>query len=175
MALFFLGGVHGAGKSSVASALATRLPARALSASALIRQEGVEPSTSDKRVNDIAGNQERLLRALSRYREPGTAIILDGHYCLRAESGEPVALTVDVFRRLCPDALLLLEDDPDAIAERLGERDRQHHEASNIAALTLCERAVAELVSATLCLPLLIVRQPEAAEEALSFLTARLS
>lgn len=83
MTLYFLGGVHGAGKTALSLALAPRVGGAALSASQLIREGGAEPSTPDKRVVDIEGNQERLLRALAWHREAQTTIILDGHYCLR--------------------------------------------------------------------------------------------
>ena len=53
MSVYFLGGVHGAGKTKLAQALAASVGAVAVSASHLIRTQGVTPSTRDKRVFDL--------------------------------------------------------------------------------------------------------------------------
>jgi adenylate kinase len=170
MPLFFLGGAHGAGKSVLAAEVAAEIGARVLSASELIREEGAEPSTHDKRVTDIDSNQERLLRALERQRAIEARILLDGHYCLRSQSGAAVAIAFDIFARIAPNALLLLDADPSQIVERLRERDAVRYDAAAVEELVACEMSTAMTVSAQLRVPLGVVRAPDALQRAVSFL-----
>jgi len=170
MPLFFLGGAHGTGKSSVATVLGARMSVKVLSASRLIREEGVEPSTSDKRVGDIHGNQERLLRALARHRALHERILLDGHFCLRSSTGDAVAIPLEIFRRIAPDALLLLVDEPEEIAKRLEQRDGISYQLADVTCLGNCEHEAALLVSNELRIPLHVVRAPASIDETCEFL-----
>ena len=170
MSLVFLGGAHGTGKSSLAAALGARLSVKVLSASQLIREEGVQPSTPDKRVGDVDGNQERLLRALARHRALHAKILLDGHYCVRSSTGHTVAITCEVFRRIAPAALLLLVDEPLAIAKRLVERDTLQHELADLTAHNDCEQEAALVVSTDLGIRLHVLHAPPSVEEACAFL-----
>ena len=174
MQLFFLGGAHGTGKTTLARELCDRLPAKLLTASQLIREEGTEPSEPDKRVGDISGNQDRLLRAIQRHRTRHATILLDGHYCVRSMSGEPAAIACDVFQGLAPDALLLLEEQPSAVAQRLSLRDGVEYGIDNVIAQIKCERCAAQTVSTALTLPLHVLKAPGALEHALDFLIPRL-
>ncbi len=170
MPLFFLGGVHGAGKSSLASELGVRLPAKVLSASQLIRDEGVEPAAPDKRVDDIDGNQERLLRALARHQRVHERILLDGHFCLRSGDGEAVAIPIEIFRRIVPAALVLVVADPAAIVERLEQRDGLKYQLADVKGLMECEREAAFVVSTELRIPLCVLQAPPSIDEACGFL-----
>ncbi|MBA3657294.1 MAG: AAA family ATPase [Gemmatimonadaceae bacterium] len=170
MKLYFLGGVHGAGKTALSQALATLIGGVRLSASDLIREEGVEPSAPDKRVSDIDANQERLLWAIDKRRHSATPIILDGHFCLRNASGEATAIPPSVFVRLMPDALMLLEAPAEEITQRLSARDAQSHSLNEIRDLLACEKQTAEQVSALLAIPLRILGPTSSLDDAVPFL-----
>lgn len=170
MPIFFLGGVHGTGKSSLASAIGVRVSATVLSASQLIRDEGFEPSEADKRVHDIDGNQERLLRALTHHRKESKKILLDGHYCLRSVVGDAVAIPVEVFKCIAPTALLLLVDEPVSIVQRLKERDGVTHQVADVTALMECEREAALVVSNELRIALRVLNAPPSIDDVCQFL-----
>jgi adenylate kinase len=172
MSLFFLGGVHGAGKTALAKALAPRVNGVALSASQLIRAEGVVPSTPDKRVIDIDANQRRLLQAMARYQPINGVVILDGHYCLRNALAESEPIPLLVFQRLTPRALLLLAADPEDVVQRLSSRDAQTHEITQLTDLMACEQTAAERVSAHLGIPLKVLRPPKALDDAADFVAS---
>lgn len=168
--LYFLGGVHGTGKTTLALELGAELGATVLSASQLIRLAGVEPSTLDKRVEDISGNQALLLRGLAQYRTANASIILDGHYCVRSISGEPTRIDLGVFREMAPTSLLLLEDDASAIARRLLIRDGVAHNIMAVLNLMDYEREAARAVSEALGLKLCILRTSDGVRRAADIL-----
>jgi adenylate kinase len=170
MPLYFLGGAHGAGKSMVAGALGPLLGAAVITASDLIREEGIEPSTADKRVTDVGGNQALLLNALRRRKTQHSRLLLDGHYCLRGASGIPTMIPTDVFAAIAPDVLLLLVEAPSTIADRLQQRDGQVHDVADVTALCKCEREAAHLVSVCLGVPLHVIHPPDAVDQAARFI-----
>jgi adenylate kinase len=138
----------------------------------LISEEGAEPSTPDKRVADIDGNQERLLRALARYQASLNTIILDGHFCLRNERGESEPVPAAVFRRLSATAFLLLSEDPEQIAARLSARDSRQHQLESIVGLMACEQSTAKRLSKRLRVPLKLLRGTSAVDDAANFISS---
>lgn len=170
MPLIFVGGTHGTGKTTFASALCRRLPAVLLTASAIIRDNVPEPLSIDKRVIDIDGNQERLLKGLATLRARHSLVVLDGHYSVRGPSGDPVAIAAEVFNAIAPDALLLIEESPPVIVERLRRRDGVRYEVAEVISLVAFERGAASALSAALNLPLCIMRASDGVDSALEHL-----
>ncbi|WP_186142536.1 ATP-binding protein [Burkholderia gladioli] len=119
----FLAGMHGVGKTFLAKPACERLGLLHATASQLIRDErGTASWGADKRVNGIDENQRALIAAVSRIRATGRTLLLDGHFVLRGDDGEPVLLPAEVFRDLGCVGVVLLEARVEQIAPRLRNR-----------------------------------------------------
>lgn len=161
----FVAGIHGVGKTY----LATRLPARTglvnTSASTLIKEERALPSwNADKRVADVDANQVALAQAVARHNAAHTALLLDGHFVLLGQNGQFIPLGVEVFKALNLSAVLLIEAPPDVVAERITQRDELYRDWTWLADFAKRERAQAELVCTELRLPLTVLISPSDVE-----------
>lgn len=158
----FVAGIHGVGKTHLAS----RLPAAGsdlihTSASKLIREERALPDWNpDKRVSDVDDNQVALAAAVARHNASETALLLDGHFVLLSQDGEFLPLESKVFKSLNLSAVVLIEDDPREIASRVSNRDGLQREAGWLEMFLARERTQAELVCRELNLPLRILVSP---------------
>ena len=111
--IVFLGGIPGAGKTTLAQKLAINGLCVHVRASQLIRDaraleverpEVQSPSESDD-------NQELLVRAFEEVRAKArTPIVLDGHYVIPTTTG-PVRVADNIFARLAIDVAALIEED----------------------------------------------------------------
>ena len=159
MPLAFLGGLHGAGKSTLASALCSELPLEHHSASDLIRH--YRPLGPTKSVKDVRGNQDALILALEDFRARGAGILLDGHFALLHESGRAVPVPIDTFARIAPVALITLAIEPEEARTRLLARDTSAPSLQQLSELQDLELNHAEAVSEALALPLLLLDTPD--------------
>jgi adenylate kinase len=124
MSVIFLTGVHGVGKGFLGAPAAMLLGLDHCTASQLIREEkGHATWGVHKRVAEIDDNQLALIRAVSRRREAGQDILLDGHFVLRDTFGKLVRLGKDIFANLQLSGVILLTESAQIIAERLVGRD----------------------------------------------------
>ena len=165
MTVLFVGGVHGVGKSTCCGQVAQLAAALHVTASEVIRRERAEAiAPSGKLVADVDGNQNLLVRGFRTYQaEAGaTPILLDGHFAMRDIRGDIQAVSVDVFRALGPDHLVLLVDQPAAIAARVDLRDGQAPDTSEVAELQNAELQTARLVAAALDVPLTVLNGGDA-------------
>lgn len=89
-------GVHGVGKTYLLS----KLSYENYSASGLIREYQNEITDIEKRVSDIEGNQNTLLKAIKHKGLMGKRFILDGHGCLLNEKEEIVPIEKEIFEEL---------------------------------------------------------------------------
>jgi len=153
MNLFFVGGVHGVGKSTLCQQLAGLLNAQHLIASELIRYSPDPDDPTGRAVADIAQNQERLLAALNEIRQPGTDLILDGHFSLLDREGKIVPVPVETFVEIDPVALLVVEAPPPRIRSRLEGREGRPYDLDLIVRLATDERAHARRVGSALKVP----------------------
>lgn len=161
----FVAGIHGVGKTYLAS----RLPAGSglihTSASKLIREERALPDwNANKRVSDVDENQVALAAAVARHNANEAALLLDGHFVLLSYSGEFLPLESSVFKSLNLSAVILIEDDTRAIARRVSNRDGLKREQDWLELFLSKERAQAELVCRELELPLFILVSPSEQE-----------
>lgn len=121
--VIFLAGAHGVGKSFLGRPVAESLGIKYATASTLIREELGSANWDDgKRVQDVDRNQEALISAVSRIRDGGSTLLLDGHFVLRDKNGALNLLNLDVFRRLGIHGAILLEAPSNVVASRLAER-----------------------------------------------------
>jgi adenylate kinase len=124
MSVVFLTGVHGVGKGFLGAPVAQSLGMNHCTASQLIKEErGRATWGTDKRVTEIDDNQSALIRAVTRRRDSGQDILLDGHFVLRGTSGDLVRLGKDVFGGLVLTGVVLLTENAHTIADRLVGRD----------------------------------------------------
>ncbi len=157
----FIAGVHGVGKTFLATQIPSDLGLCHMSASTLIREELAMPNWgADKRVSDINRNQIALASAVKRYNDTGTNLLLDGHFVLLDRKGELSHLSVAVFEPLRLRAVILLETQPDIVAQRLYERDGHEHDVIKLAEFITAERLQAQLICKELELELHILMAP---------------
>lgn len=156
----FVGGVHGAGKSTLCSVYASLYPDWTYkSASTLITEAlGRRNWTANKRVGDVESNQQALVDALSdpKYKEK---LILSGHFALLNKQGRCVSVATDVFACLNLTAVILLDAIPELVLPRLRSQGLEIT-LEEIKTLAHEEKAKAQLVCSRLDLPLKILQHP---------------
>jgi adenylate kinase len=169
--ILFVGGIHGAGKSTICGAVAEQFGALHVTASKLIKQAAaagytVTVAPESKSVPDVDQNQALLLQGLERFKKTSGehSIILDGHFCLLDSESKFAVVPAAVFRAISPVALLLVETDAAVVRARQESRNASHLPSiDQIAAHASAERLQAQTVSALLSIPLEIVRGDQAA------------
>ncbi|WP_423204699.1 ATP-binding protein [Pseudomonas kribbensis] len=160
--VFFLAGVHGVGKTSICSALADTLKIPSMSASQLIKlQSELEAWTSDKKTKEIPSNQQKLLSAIRACKKNNAVFLLDGHFALLDHSGSITPIEHNVFFEMGLSAVILIEDEPCAISQRLENRDKVQWDKALIANLQEAEREGALSFCRKAGIPLLIAEQSD--------------
>lgn len=164
--LIFIGGVHGAGKTTLSCRVAEILGAEHVTAGDLIKAAAIPAGTSairivDKAVANVDANQERLLRGLYSYcaqlqsaKAQPCGLLLDGHFCLLDPMEHATKIPFHVFDKLRPVAILLIETDPETVAHRLIARDGSAPSIEALRALTEQECAHAASVAKRLHAPM---------------------
>lgn len=171
--LYFIGGAHGAGKSTLASMLADRSGAEHVSAGTLIRHASARARPEgDKTVGDVDGNQEILLSALSLWPRGEQGLILDGHFCLLGLEDTISPIPLAVFERMVPRGLILVEAAPETVVQRLNARDGKRYDPRFVAELIRRERDHAELMSGRLKVPMHRYESGTPVDEVVAFLSS---
>lgn len=168
--LYFIGGTFGAGKSTLCQSLSESLPAEHHKASELIGHAPMPDDATGKATDQVFSNQERLIMAVSGLKVADEIILLDGHFCLLDEVHAIVRIPVDVFQRLQPSALVLIEAEPLQILNRIQRRDGRRIDIGLIQQLILSEREHGHAVSKKLGVPILIANASTPPREVDSFL-----
>jgi len=151
----FVAGIHGVGKTYLASRLPGNLGFLHTSASKLIREERALPEWNvDKTVSDIDANQLALAAAVRRHNQSGMALLLDGHFVLLDSEGRFVPLEVSVFESLSLRKVILIEEDLEVVAKRVGDRDALRRGNQWLADFISAERDHAAKICQSLALPL---------------------
>lgn len=156
---FFVGGVHGVGKSTFVKTLAIEMGLTSYTASRIIANNA--SVSSDKLVlpNEVLSNQDSLLAGLHETEWFTNGGLLDGHFVLQTRNGDVSRLPFDVFKRLNLDALFVLTSKPSDIAERLKARDGIDWDVRAIERMQQEETLHAKQVSENLGIPLSILRR----------------
>lgn len=121
--LIFIAGVHGVGKGYLCEKYVESNQAIHKSASQLIREYGKIELPTSKITEDIDKNQIILLAAIDSLTKNGCMLLLDGHFALVSKDGIITAIETDVFERLNPDGVILLQNEINVIKKRISERD----------------------------------------------------
>lgn len=115
-------GFHGVGKSSLISWLKEKIPdSYCISASSLLSWD-----SKDKRVEDVAANQIKLIAVIKELEKIHSFIILDGHLCIVNQNYEYEFVGMDVIHALNPSMIILVSTESDAVERRLLDRDVSH-------------------------------------------------
>lgn len=157
----FVAGVHGVGKTYLASQLPATLGLMYTSASKLIKEECAMPNWgADKRVSNVDANQIALAAAVKRHNDAGTRLLLDGHFVLLNSQGEFSPLGIEVFKPLNLDGIVLLENDPHTIAIRIHKRDGRRTDIDRMVEFIDAERSQGQMVCVELGISLTILIAP---------------
>ena len=152
--LCFVGGAFAAGKSTLCLRLAQELPAHHVKASELVRFRRDPNDPTGKAVSEPIETQEGIIQALKARRRFGGTILLDGHYCLLDLKHSIVPVPVRVFRMIGPDALLLVDVEPQELVVRLDRRDGGRLDSGLARRLLDAERRQSRVVAEALGIPL---------------------
>ena len=161
--IVFLGGVHGAGKTTIGRQLAVSLHTSHVTAGHLIREMesavAAAAANTSKVVADVDANQDKLLRGLAFYRAHigKGGIILDGHFTLFSSNETVAEIPLVIFRQIDPLALVLVETDAAVIHARLMKRDGKAPSHAAIATLAASESGHALTISRSLEIPVFLV------------------
>lgn len=160
MGVIFVGGVHAVGKSTLCKQAQQARGIAHYSASALMREEKASAVPEQgKLVREVDAPQRHLINAVRRVLPMhGGIILLDGHFSLLTMTGKIETIGMDVFHALMLDRVVVLRDDPSAIAARWSQRDGHEVELALVAAHQEEELRHARHVASALVIPLSEVR-----------------
>ena len=168
--MIFISGVHGVGKSYFCDMVKQAVNMNAYSASTLISEKKNAGFSSDKLIPDIDDNQQYLLQAVDELRDKEGNFILDGHFCLLNADGQVHRIPYDTFSTLRPEAILLLTEKPQIIADRRKSRDNREVSVESIEEFQNEEIAYAKDVAATLGAKLFISKGAADLDNAIEFI-----
>lgn len=148
-------GVHGVGKTVFAKKLCKKLSFEYYLASELIKKMAKHQICDYKKVEQISGNQELLLEALSQIND--TQYILDGHLCLSNTKNEIERISYGTFQAMNIESIYIVVDMPEKIQHRLKNRDNQIWDIGFIASFQKEEFAYAKYLTKKMGIPLKII------------------
>lgn len=159
--IFFVGGIHGAGKGKTCADLSKNLGLEYLSASELINWLQLSPEKGNKNVSDIPATQELLVSSLKSILSPKKKYILDGHFCLFNHRGDIQNIAPKVFQTIAPIAILVITCEPAVIQKRLVERDNKMYRLSSLHRMQRNEIEHGQLIAQIEGVPFHIVKCDE--------------
>ena len=150
----FVAGVYGTGKSTICSALSSRLCILAFSAGDLISVINGEQYGANKTVVDKNRNQDLLAESVQALNRQNKQIILAGHFCIFNTVNGVDVLPESVYYSLNIVQIILLEADVQKIAANLFQRDGKNYSEKDLLALIEKERFQSRRISQNLKCPL---------------------
>lgn len=120
--IIFFSGIHGVGKTYLAEILQIKLGIPRYLASELISSKRKVDYRIDKKVDDIALNQNLLFEALKERNLFKDLIILEGHFCLINKNGEVERIQKEIFKELNIKVIVLIYEEPIEIIQRVNKR-----------------------------------------------------
>lgn len=156
--IIFIGGVHCVGKTTFMNKLKTSVPiVETLSCSEVLKWE----NPSNKNVEDIEANQNRLIDNLFEIIDIDKPYLLDGHFCLLNNEDNVERVGIGTFRDINPEMIILLVDSLDTIRQRLSKRDKKEYELAILKQLVDEESRYAKEVAESLEIPCYELRPSE--------------
>jgi adenylate kinase len=124
----FVGGIHGAGKSTICRKICDHLQVNYLSASEVLNWNRVNSDLKNKNVDNISFTQDLLIEGLRKRVIEKEKYILEGHYCLLNKHNKIVKLPVDTFKLINPLSFYVIINDISIIKSRLESRDGKDYD-----------------------------------------------
>lgn len=121
--MIFISGIHGVGKSYFCKKLKEITGVESYTSSSLIAERKKVSFSVDKKIIDINDNQNYLLLAVEELKTKNSFFVLDGHFCLLDIEGNITRIPEQTFIDLKPEAIVLLTEKEEIIAERRMNRD----------------------------------------------------
>lgn len=118
-------GTHGVGKGFFLGRVKENLRHyNVYSASALIEQYKASTDAGYKKVSNVNSNQDALIRAVKKVKNDSEKdFILDGHLCVFNGEGKVERIPEYFFDEAQITGIVLLQDDPKVICDRINQRD----------------------------------------------------
>lgn len=152
--IFFIGGIHGVGKSTICQQVCREMNIEYLSASELLKWGKINDDVKNKNVEDITFTQNRLIMGLSNTIQSGKYYLLDGHFCLLNKGNEVENISLDTFKQINPITLALILGNITEIKTQLEKRDNKSYDCDLLEHLQNSELSYAKYLSRTLSIPL---------------------
>jgi adenylate kinase len=165
---FFVGGVHGVGKSTLSASVAKELSLGCYVASSLIKKVSDDDAELFKEVKNVSKNQDILLQALARF-VPDQDYVLDGHFVIRSTTLGIVPVPTETFASIPIMEAVIFTGLPEEMAARIYERDGKIITSGVLAEMQQAELEHGKVVAQVLGIRLTILANP-AREEFLQVL-----
>jgi adenylate kinase len=160
MGIFFVGGVHGVGKTDVCSRVAARLKLAHFTASAMIKAldfSAVKQHT--KSVDSVPKNQDLLVQAVTHFLSSETKrLILDGHFAVPNMASQFEIVAADIFKQLQLDGVAVCFDDASQIHARRIARDKNLIGVHEIERIQRIELGHGKFVAESLGIPFFSIK-----------------
>lgn len=153
--IYFIGGIHGVGKSVLCKNICNTTGVSYLSASEVIKW-----SKAAKEVDNIDHTQNLLLLGLQNMVEVDHEYLLDGHYCLLNSVGEVERIPIDIFVKINPVGLGIVIDNVESIKLRLEARDGKIYHIDKLNEFQKMEMFHAQTIANLLKIKLTIFENP---------------
>ena len=151
--VFFVGGVHGVGKTTLCEEVSKLGGYRHITASSLTGS-GQEKNNQGKQVEHVVNNQAALLQNLEPIKARYSRVLLDGHFTLINDKNEIEPVDIQVFDAMKPRELILIKGCPSRIASRLKDRDGEKWDIPFVRKFQAEEEKYARYVSEKISVPL---------------------
>ena len=111
-----------------------------------------------KKVKDVSKNQDILIKAIKDKRSSDTKdIIIDGHICIFNAEGEVERIPEYFFKDVPIVGIILLQDEPELIYERINQRDSERINISDLQRMQEEEQKYAQELEEKLGISCMIV------------------
>ncbi|USL25103.1 ATP-binding protein [Priestia megaterium] len=171
MDYIFLSGIHGVGKSTLATELKSSINIKSISVSDLIRQAGKTLDSSTKNTGNISKNQELWKNELNNLDLGISKLLLDGHFCLLDADNNITPLPFTTFEDTGMTKIIFMKNKPDVIKDRLLKRDKKDYSIELLKKLQDCELQQAMKYSTENEISLYIYDESRPLSELLDFIT----
>jgi adenylate kinase len=152
--IYFIGGIHGAGKGTICKQIVEKLDIVHLTASEVLKWSDISEK-ENKIVQDIDLTQDLLITNLMKMISQDKQYLLDGHYCLLNRNNEPERINMFTFSKLKPRLFIVVIEDVFKVKERLEKRDKREYDIDFLKKFQQLEIEYSEFLSNELNIPLI--------------------
>lgn len=150
--IFFVGGIHGVGKTTFCNSTSNQYNIEHFSASNLIANYKNRPFKS-LFVDEIEKNQDILVTVTKNLFNPNKMYLLDGHFYLLNKHKQPEKIPKSTFINLGIKKILILTEDVNIIFTRLKSRNNYSYDLNMLNELQNKEIEYSREISSILGVP----------------------